>query len=137
MSTLDLGDWSRFIDDMRGRSTSLDVPLNTVADGVLARMDETFEAQAAPSGEAWETLKDATNLDRIRLGFPAERPIHERTGTLRESFDKRPIDGGVEVYTRDAPGKFWGLQENRSMIDLENEPPEEAAGVLLDYVLHG
>ena len=137
MSTLDLGDWSRLIDEMRGRSASLDVPLNDVADGVLGRMDETFETQAAPSGAAWDELKEATNLDRIRLGYPAERPILERSRTLRESFDKRPIGGGVEVYTQDKPGKFWGLQEKRSMIDLDNEPPEEAAGVLLDYVLHG
>lgn len=66
-------------------------PLNECVDIIMSEIQNNFDQQgywySDDFDSGWAPLAESTVIDRENLGYDGERPILERSGELRESFD--------------------------------------------------
>ena len=79
-----------------------------IADAVRSGLAESFAGQGSARG-AWSPLRPRTVAERIRLGYPGQRPILVRSGELRASWTQRGHGGHVETYERNNGGWRIGV----------------------------
>lgn len=76
---------------------------NQVDTYLRQRADQRFRSEGdAAVGGTWDPLKESTEWFRRRQGFPAQHPINQRTGELREFVTKTPgsvagVAGGFQL----------------------------------------
>lgn len=79
-----------------------------IADAIRSGLAESFADQGSARG-AWVSLRPRTVAERIRLGYPGQRPILVRSGELRASWTRRGHSDHVETYDRTNDGWRIGV----------------------------
>ncbi|MCA9980239.1 MAG: phage virion morphogenesis protein [Anaerolineales bacterium] len=80
----------------------------TIADAIRRALAGSFANQGSARG-AWSPLRPRTVAERIRLGYPGQRPILIRSGQLRASWTQRGHSDHVETYERTRGGWRIGV----------------------------
>lgn len=78
-----------------------------LGDAVRDGISLNFERQRAGDGQLWVRLAPGTVAERVRLGYPGERPILQRRGEYRRGFtDPRHHNHLVRLRLRPAGWDF-------------------------------
>lgn len=96
------GDWARFGRALRNAARLGSSPVvartgQQIADDIAARAKDkigVYQGSVA-TFPAWESLADATVLERHRLGYPDDEPLL-RTGAIRDAITTWPGNGPRE-----------------------------------------
>jgi hypothetical protein len=83
-----------------------------VGDAVRKQMQRAFTGQGTIQGSPWARLARRTVQERVRLGFPGERPILIRSGYLKRSWTEYGAPNHIEKFATTGTG--WTLNVGTS-----------------------
>ncbi len=91
------------ISELLHKAQNLERPMNAIGNYLTNIMEESFDSETSPDGEAWHPLAESTKIQKLRRG--ESKILQSRDRNMRESTgysaDSDSVIVGVNAYSKD------------------------------------